>query len=152
MRARAISAASASLLLLLLATLATVLAEEDLEAKLAQAYLAIRDAEAAGGDVAKLALSLNKAIDLLSEARKEADLGRRSSLIAEAEAIISEVLREAPRVKELGAASRQLSLALTAVGGASSIALAALAYVYVPRAVWRAWLRAKRNWVVKVRR
>lgn len=102
-----------------------------------EAYKAVLDADRAGGNVTALVEKLNRAIELRA---KDPEAAAR---------LASEIIAESKAVKEQGISSARQGLIVKSVALASLLALAGISYLYLPRAVWRFWLRHRRNWRVR---
>ena len=145
---RALQAAA----LLLLASAAVVQAQpldpESVRLSLSQVFAEVVRAEMEGANVTELAAKLNQALQLVREA--EAVGGPESAeLLREAEDLIQEVNASIPGLLEEAEAEARRRLILTGVGVAALVVGGVLAYVYLPRLVWLAWLRARRGWKVR---
>ena len=121
------------------------------QSQIGQAFAAVQSAEQAGGNVTALVAKLNSAIGLVQEANSvsASDPARAASLLAQASTLAQEVTNAAPSAAAAGRASvaaGQLDLVIETVVLA---ALAAAAYVCVPRLFWGLWLRTRRDWRVK---
>lgn len=144
-----------ALLLTLFVTVALVnVAEaefhEELEARIAEAYLAIRDVERAGGNVEDLVSKLNQVLDTVRVAREEEDASVRVAMLNNASKTLSEILQESIVAKEEGILATQVKKAAGIALGAGMIAMGGLAYFYSPKLFWNVWLMIKKRWVVKV--
>ncbi len=116
--------------------------------ELLRAYSEVVSAEAEGANVTGLVADLNRALQLIREA--EATGGPEGEAkLAEAAAIVREVRGAIPGLVEEARACRERRLILTGIGLASLIVGGVLIYVYAPRLVWNAWLKARREWKVR---
>jgi len=140
-----------ALALLLISTSAACTQPPEAEAvrsELLQAYSEVVSAEAEGANVTELVADLNRALQLIREA-EEAGGAEGEAKLAEAAAIVREVRGAIPGLVEEARAHRERRLILTGIGLASLIVGGALIYVYAPRLLWNAWLRARREWKVR---
>ena len=116
-----------------------------------EAYAAVVDAEASGGNVTGLVERLNEAIDLVERAEKvsEDDPEQAAVLAERAIDIADEVLGEVGVVKEEGLALRRFHLFLGVSSGVLFVFSCFLIYFYGPRVFWGLWVRVKGGWRVR---
>ncbi|MDG6900562.1 MAG: hypothetical protein JRM80_01175 [Nitrososphaerota archaeon] len=121
------------------------------DSEVSQAYAAVLSAERSGGNVTSLVAQLNTAISLLQEADRlnSTDPALAASLYTQAYNSASHVLQAAPGVASAGAASVRTAQVELGVETVVLVALAALAYLYIPRLFWRYWSRTHSDWRVK---
>lgn len=105
--------------------------------ELMQTFLALQSAESRGANVTSAAIALNQALELLE----------RGS-VDEARSIISEVNATIPRLAAEGEQSRLAGQVALYSFLASLAVIGALSYFYLPRLIWRSWVRAKGGWEV----
>jgi uncharacterized membrane protein len=110
---------------------------QDAESRIAEAYLAIRRAEDAGGDVSEM-------IDLLNAALEYAYNGDLSGM----DSLLDRVSALEPEVTRAGVEASRFRLYTTIVALAvfSSISLAL--YLYLRSNIWLLWARRHREWRV----
>jgi len=119
--------------------------------KVYEAYRAVVDAEASGGNVTGLVDRINEAIDLVRRAEKiSKDDPEQAAILAErAINIANEVLDEVGIVKEEGLALRRFRLFLGISSGVLFVFSGFLIYFYGPRVFWGLWVRIKGDWKVR---
>ena len=110
---------------------------QDTEARIAEAYLAIRRAENAGGDVSEMIGLLNAAL----EYAYDSDLSRMDSLLDRVFALEPEVTRAG-----VEASGFRFYASVGALAVFSSIFLAL--YLYLRSNIWLLWARMHREWRV----
>ncbi len=131
-----------------LALLAGQPATTYLEKKVREAYLNLAKAEEKGANVSEAALKLNKALQLLRLAKHEENPEKREEMLKEAEKLILEVEKLTPKLAREGEVKetiRKITSAFTAVAASAALVLA---YLYLPRLLWRLWVKARSNWRV----
>lgn len=133
------------------ASSASVQASSQVKAQIAQAYSSVLSAESSGGNVTALVAKLNSAVSLMqqADALNATSPAKAQSLYSQASTLAQQVISSAPAVAAAGRASTFDAQASLAVETAVLAALAALAYLYVPRLFWRYWYRTHRDWRVK---
>ena len=109
----------------------------ELESKLVEAYLSIRRAEGAGGNVSEMVGMLNRALWFA-----------RGGDEAGAESLIGQVLAMEPEVSRLGVEASRMRLftGLTALAVTSTIGVGC--FIHFRRRVWVYWARLHRGWRV----
>ena len=114
---------------------------DEARGSLADAFVAVAAAEAAGGNVTVLALRLDEAASLI-------DAGGAEKM-GDAVRIIDEVAAAAPRVQASGA--ERITNRYIVTGAALVVLAAAGVAVWFrgSRWYWSLWLRAKRGWRVE---
>ena len=122
------------LVALLILSHASIAKAED---RITEAYKAVLDADRAGGNVTALVDKLNRAIELRA---KDPEAAAR---------LAEEVIAESRTVKEQGISSARQALIIKSAALIAVLALAGIAYIYLPRAVWRLWLRHRKDWRVR---
>ena len=122
-------------------------------AQIGQAYAAVLGAEQSGGNVTALVAKLNSAIALVARADSlnATDPTRAQLLYSNATALASQVSQAAPAVAAAGRSAVFAAQVDLGIETAVLVALAVIAYLYVPRLFWRYWVRAHRDWRVKKR-
>jgi uncharacterized membrane protein len=114
------------------------------------AYKNLVDAYNSGADVTKLIVQLNQAINLTSQAQTltTSNSQQAQALIDQAQAIAQNVTTQATADKANGLGLTPIIAALSAVilviGGC-------LVYFYGPKFFWKAWLRVRKNYHVKIK-
>lgn len=109
----------------------------ELESKLADAYLAIRRAEGAGGDVSEMVGLLNRA---LGHALSGDETG--------AEALASQVMAMEPEVSRLGMEASRMRL-YTGIGTLVAVVVAGIGcFLLLRRRLWVWWARLHASWEV----
>ncbi|RWX73437.1 MAG: hypothetical protein Metus_1411 [Candidatus Methanosuratincola subterraneus] len=114
--------------------------QEALRADLVEVFLALQSAESRGADISAPLQSLNHALALIQDGKPES--------LDQARLIISEVNATVPRLLAEGDQSRLISSVGLYSFLASLAAVGALSYLYLPRLIWRSWVKAKRRWEV----
>jgi len=109
----------------------------DVESRLAEAYLAVRRAEGAGGDVSEMVNLLNSAIECALNGK-----------LSEAENILSRVFALEPEVTEAGIQAGRIRLYVTASGLAVAAATCVGLFLYLRSNIWLIWAKAHRDWRV----
>ena len=122
---------------------------DDARKKIFEAYAAVVDAEASGGNVTDLVNRLNEAIELIRLAENTSDSEEASVLIEQAISIADGVLSEVGEVKEEGLALRRFHLFLSVFSISLIFVSCVLVYFYGPKVFWGLWVRIKGNWRVK---
>ena len=119
--------------------------------KVYEAYAAVVDTEASGGNVTGLVERINEAIDLVRKAENISDTDpEQAAVLAErAINIANEVLDEAGVVKEEGLALKRFQLFLEISSGILFVFSGFLVYFYGPRVFWRIWVKIKGDWRVR---
>ncbi|MEM3739754.1 MAG: DUF1616 domain-containing protein [Candidatus Korarchaeum sp.] len=108
-----------------------------IDSKLAEAYMAIRRAEAAGGDVSEMTRLLNEAI----EANIQGNLGH-------AEQLLGEVLSLEGRVTKAGSESSRLKFYTNITGLILISSICVCLYLYLRDNIWLLWARVHSGWRV----
>jgi len=122
---------------------------EDVKAKIREAFRDLVNAEKEGANITKPIQILNKALELTSKANKTSNPDEKESLVTQALTLISSVEKDLPKLIEEGRQSimwKNINLYLTL--GITAF-LSILLYVYLPRLVWRAWVKLRKHWIVK---
>jgi uncharacterized membrane protein len=107
----------------------------EVEFRLAEAYMAVRRAEDAGGDVSEMINLLNSAIEYALNGN-----------LSEAESLLSRVFTLEPEVTEAGFQAGRIRLYTTAVGLAAAASTCIGLLLYLKRNVWLIWAKAHRGW------
>lgn len=107
---------------------------------LVEVFLALQSAESRGADVSAQLQSLDQALALIQEG-DPASLEQAGSIISAVNATIPQLVAEGGQRQLVSSAGLYAFLAsLGAVG--------VLSYLYLPRLIWRSWVKAKRDWEV----
>jgi hypothetical protein len=124
----------------------------DAHEKVMEAFTLVQEADLAGGDVNHLVNKLNEALDLISQADSIASSNpnQAQELYHQAEDIANQVILEAPLVKEEGIIAKQNSNIMLAVELTILAILGFIVYRFGPRLLWKLWLRAHKDWKVKI--
>jgi hypothetical protein len=124
----------------------------DAHEKVMEAFTLVQEADLAGGDVSHLVSKLNEALDLISQADSIASSNpnQAQELYHQAEDIANQVILEAPLVKEEGIIAKQNSNIMLAVELTILAILGFIVYRFGPRLLWKLWLRAHKDWKVKI--
>nr|MDO8043346.1 DUF1616 domain-containing protein [Candidatus Baldrarchaeota archaeon] len=122
---------------------------DDARRKVYDAYAAVVDAEASGGNVTDLVNRLNEAIELIRLAENTSDSEEASVFVEQAVSIADDVLSEIGEVKEEGLALRRFHLFLSVFSISLLVVSGVLIYFYGPKVFWGLWVRIKGNWKVK---
>ena len=114
------------------------------------AYKALLEADNAGGDISKLTDQLNLALNLTSQAQAliSSDPQQAQTLSLQAQALALNVTQQASTLKGEGLIQRPLII------GASITCLLAggiLVYLLGPNAFWKAWLKLRKNYRVRIK-
>jgi hypothetical protein len=120
-------------------------------AQIDQAFVAIHEAEAEGGNVTPLISTLNQAINLTQTADRlnATNPQGAASLYSRASSLTSNVLQSAKTIAAQGRTEQgALTIGLYEETGALG-ALALVVYFVTPEAYWRIWLRIHRESRVK---
>lgn len=112
--------------------------------KIFQAYHAILDAERKGGNVTMLVKELNEAIELNEQAISKHD----DKLAREAILKANKIIDESSLVAKRGIAESKIKLFYNIAGLITTAIFGLLAYFYLPRIFWHAWVKIKRRWKV----
>jgi uncharacterized membrane protein len=161
-RVRALRTSTALLILFLVASLLLLKANvsysqtetiNNAQNQIHAAYQALIEANDAGGDTSELADKLNQALNLTSQAEQiiNTDPSNAERLATEAQTLANNVATEAPAIKEEGIRQEQLTTALVAASIATLITVGIVIYISGPKALWKMWLRLRRNYRVRVR-
>jgi hypothetical protein len=140
-----LSRALASLLLVVLLAMSVVpvgaVTQDEARAELAKAFDGVQRAERSMGNVGRLVGELNTAAHLL-------DVGGDDN-VAQASALISDVLASTPTVESSGSQAQTTRLIIRGVLLAVLGAAALLVWLYGSKAYWGLWLRARGGWRVE---
>jgi len=110
------------------------------DALVEEAFKAIVEAEAAGGEVEALIGELNRAIRLQEEG---------GEAVVEAEQILSQVIVDAGAVRHAGVQQGNVDAAVAVFKVALVLGAAALVWLRGDEWFWRLWLRIKKNYIVE---
>jgi len=110
----------------------------DIDNKLTQAYLSIRRAENAGGNVTQMIQLLNQAIYY---AQKQNN--------TEAEKLINQILTLEPQIAEIGQQTQKTHLYMTITTIALIITTITASYIYLRHRIWLYWAKLHKNWKIK---
>jgi hypothetical protein len=118
------------------------------------AYNALIDAYNAGGNVNELITQLNEALNLTAQAESinNTDPNQAQTLASEAQALAQNVTQEAPTVKNQGLHHEQIVMITLAASVTALIIAGIFVYVSGPKALWKMWLKLRKNYRVKVKR
>ncbi|MEM2168491.1 MAG: DUF1616 domain-containing protein [Candidatus Bathyarchaeia archaeon] len=108
-----------------------------IESKVAEAYVAVRRAERAGGDVTEMITLLNSAIE--SASRGDLD---------SAENLLEKVLSLEPKVTEAGVELNRLKFYTTIIGLAAVSSVCIGLYLHLRSNIWLLWAKAHKKWRV----
>ncbi|MEM3437496.1 MAG: hypothetical protein QXP55_03030 [Nitrososphaerales archaeon] len=124
----------------------------DAHEKIIEAFVSVQEADNAGGDVSYLVNKLNEALDLISQADSIASSNpiQAQELYQQAEDIANQVILEASLVKEEGILARQNSNIMLGIELAILATLSFILYKFGPKLLWRLWLRAHKDWRVRI--
>ncbi|MEM3694094.1 MAG: DUF1616 domain-containing protein [Candidatus Bathyarchaeia archaeon] len=111
----------------------------DLEDALAEAFMAIRRAEASGGNVTAMVALLNDALDLASYKGEGIGEGSEGDQKAEALSLANLVLSMEPEVSRLGMESQRNRLYATVLALSSASAVGLGLFAYLRRELWAIW-------------
>jgi len=131
----------AGLVLVLVLGLAMPVAFTQVEDQVAEAFKAIVEAEAAGGDVSELVEELNHALLLIRKGDEKS--------IEEAKQIISQIVLDAEALRAAGLRQRNVDAAVALVKVAILVGVAVLVWMRGDEWFWRLWLRPRRRHVVQ---
>ncbi len=149
-RSRSFYAKSALALLLLLtiiaigaaspATVAASPSQDELRSDIGEVFLLLTSAEARGANVTAAAISLNHALELVN-AGGAADLTQAASIIHQVNSSIPSLVAEGEAALYWGTTGLATTLVVLGIAGV-------LVYFFMPRLVWRLWMRTKKDWRV----
>jgi hypothetical protein len=105
-----------------------------------EAFRAIVEAEAAGGEVEALIGELNRAIRLLEEG---------GEAVVEAEQILNQIIVDAGAVRDAGVQQGNIDAAVAILKVALLLGAATLVWLRGDEWFWRLWLRVKKNYIVE---
>jgi len=109
----------------------------DTDNKLTQAYLAIRRAENAGGNVTQMIQLINRAI-YYAQNRND----------TEADNLINQILTLEPQVTEIGQQIQRTKL-YTNIGIITAISIIIIiSYIYLRHRIWLYWVKLHKNWKI----
>jgi uncharacterized membrane protein len=109
----------------------------DIDNKITQAYLAIRRAENAGGNVTQMIQLINRAI-YYAQNRND----------TEADNLINQILTLEPQVTEIGQQIQRTKL-YTNIGIITAISIIILtSYIYLRHRIWLYWVKLHKNWKI----
>lgn len=111
-----------------------------MQQELERTFLAVQSAESRGANVSGLVPELNRAVSLISA-------GDPGSL-AEARSVLEEVNSSLPALVAEGESKLLTSRILLFSTIGTFAAFGVLSYLYLPRLLWRTWLRLKGDWEV----
>jgi len=131
----------AGLVLVLMLGLAVPVAFTQVEDQVAEAFKAIVEAEAAGGDVSELVEELNHALTLIRKGDEKS--------VEEAEQILSQIVLDAEALREAALRQRNVDAAVALVKVAILVGAAVLVWMHGDEWFWRIWLRPRRRHVVQ---
>jgi len=107
------------------------------ESRIIEAYLAVRRAEDAGGDVSEMISLLNSAVEYALNGN-----------LSEAENILSRIFALEPKVAEAGIQAGRTRLYAAAGGLAAAASACVGLYLYLRSNFWLMWAKAHRGWRV----
>jgi len=119
--------------------------EEKVRLELAEAFVAVAEAERLGGDVSELVDELNQALILLEKGEMRNDEVRLSEALSK----VKDVIARAPVVGQGGLAAMQARTVQSWLVVSVVVALGVIVWRYESRIFWRLWVRSKRGWKVK---
>lgn len=124
----------------------------DAHEKIIEAFSSVQEADNAGGDVSHLVNMLNEALDLISQADSIASSNptQAQELYQQAEDIANQVLLEAPLVREEGILAQRNRNIMLEIELAILATLGFILYKFGPKLLWRLWLRAHKDWEVRI--
>jgi len=117
----------------------------------ADAFVAVADAESSGGDVGGLVDRLNEALALIAqgESVERSDPEKAQKLYQQAEDIASQVTLQASSARDAGIVAQRNRMVLLAVE-LIGLAIAGFAvYRFGPRLFWNLWLHTHSGWRVR---
>ncbi len=114
--------------------------QESLKARIVEVFLALQSAESNGANISAPLRMLNQALALIQDG-DPASLEQAGSIISEVNASIPQLAAEGEQMRLASSAWLYSSLVMLAVVGV-------LSYLYLPRLIWRSWVKAKRKWEV----
>ena len=115
---------------------------------LREVYSKLAEAEMAGADIRNASQQLNKALTLIKSVDENPQ--DKEKLLQEALTIIRDVDSMVPTLIDEGrrtAFTRNIYNALTIT---SILSLIVLSYILTPRIFWGLWLKARKNWLIKI--
>ncbi|MGC9069155.1 MAG: DUF1616 domain-containing protein [Thermoprotei archaeon] len=109
----------------------------DIDNKLTQAYLSIRRAENAGGNVTQIIQLLNKAIYYAQNGNN-----------TEVNNLVNQILTLEPQITKIGQQTQTIRLYMT-TGIITSILIIIIAsYIYLRHRIWLYWTKLHKNWKI----
>ena len=109
-----------------------------LDTRFVEAFNAIAEAEAAGGNVTRLIDMMNTAVTLRDEGRE-----------TEAESMLTMIQSEAETERLTGVQGDRIALLKTVAAAGVLLGLSAAVWLRGSEALWDVWLRSKRGWEVE---
>lgn len=122
--------------------------DESLSEFVREIYSKLVDAEEKGADVREAALKLNRALQLIREARNDPE--NKSALLSEARALIEDVNANIPLLIREGENALLWRNVTMSSAVALIVVISVLAYRFGPRIFWEAWLKLRPKWIVEV--
>ncbi len=103
-------------------------------------FTLLEAAEAKGANVTGAALSLNHALELIS-AGGAPELSQAASIVQQVNSSIPGLVAEGDSARYWGTAGLAATLAVLGIAGV-------LVFLFMPKLVWRLWVRSKKGWRV----
>ena len=122
--------------------------EEHAITLLREVYSKLAEAEAAGADIRNASQQLNKALTLLKSI--DENLEDREMLLQEAITIINDVDSMIPTLIEEGQKNTFMKNVYMVLTVSSIVSSIVLAYLLTPRAFWSLWLKARKQWIIRI--
>lgn len=136
---------SVSLVVVSNTTLGELALNERVQLELAEAFVAVAEAERLGGDVSGFVNELNQALTLLEEGEMRND----EVMLQGALSKVEDVVNRAPVVGQGGVAVMQARTVQNWLVVGVVMVLGLIVWRYEPRIFWQLWVRIKRRWKVK---
>jgi hypothetical protein len=122
--------------------------EEKAIALLREVYSKLAEAEMAGADIRDASQQLNKALTLIKSIDENPQ--DKEKLLQEALTIMRDVDSMIPTLIDEGRRAAFLRNIYTALTISSIASLIVLSYIFTPRIFWSLWLKARKNWLIKI--
>ncbi|MEM0079606.1 MAG: hypothetical protein QW382_02695 [Nitrososphaerota archaeon] len=113
-------------------------------------YSRLVDAEEKGADIREVTVKLNRALQLIREARDNPE--NRGILLSEAYALIEDVNVNIPLLIREGESKMFWRNVAICSAGVLTAVTGVLVYRFGPRIFWETWLRVRSRWIVEVKK
>jgi uncharacterized membrane protein len=118
-----------------------------------EAYKSLIDAYNFGGNITEITNDLNQALNLTSQAEAVTnnDPNKAQTLIQQAKALTEGITSKVVKVKDQGLQQTQTNITVTAAVVAALIAAGISVFLFGPKAIWKTWLRLRRNYRIGIK-